>query len=75
MVNVGVDLHKMQFTVCVRRCGGEEFRKYPATNEGYEEFLKKAVPWRKAGHEVRVGVESTRNTPTRTSKGGWRGRG
>jgi hypothetical protein len=46
MVNVGIDLHKTQFTVCVRRLGGKEesneFFKYPTTEEGYAVFLKRA---------------------------------
>ena len=62
MVNVGIDLHKTQFTVCVRGRGGDTFRKYPTTDGGYAEFLKRAAAWQKAGHEVRVGVESTGNT-------------
>ena len=62
MVNAGIDLHKTQFTVCVRRSGGDKFWKYPPTDAGYAEFLKRAAAWQKAGHEVRVGVESTGNT-------------
>jgi transposase len=62
MVNVGIDLHKTQFTVCVRRGSREKFTKYPTTDEGYEGFLKRAAQWQKAGNEVRVGVESTGNT-------------
>jgi transposase len=62
MVNVGIDLHKTQFTVCVRKCRGDTFEKYPTTEEGYGKFLKRAAAWQKAGHEVRAGVESTGNT-------------
>ena len=62
MVNVGIDLHKTQFTVCVRRKSGNTFEKYPTTEAGYAEFLKRAAAWQKAGQEVRVGVESTGNT-------------
>jgi len=62
MVNVGIDLHKTQFTVCVRHAGGEEFYRYPTTEEGYAEFLGKAAGWQASGEEVRVGVESTGNT-------------
>jgi transposase len=62
MVNVGIDLHKTQFTICVRGRNGNEFEKYPATAFGYETFLKKVSKWQKAGNEVRVGVESTGNT-------------
>jgi transposase len=62
MVNVGVDLHKTQFTVCVRGRNGNEFDKYPTTRDGYSLFLKRVSMWQKEGEEVRVGVESTGNT-------------
>ena len=62
MVNVGIDLHKTQFTVCVRREGGEQFVQYPTTEEGYRRFLQTAAVWKGSGEEVRVGVESTGNT-------------
>jgi transposase len=62
MVNVGIDLHKTQFTVCVRGRGGDKFEKYPTTDEGYRAFLALAAQWQGRGKEVRVGVESTGNT-------------
>jgi len=62
MVNVGVDLHKTQFTVCVRSRGGEEFQRYPTTDAGYAAFLKEMAKWQSKGQKVRVGVESTGNT-------------
>ena len=62
MVNVGIDLHKTQFTVCVRSRSGDKFYEYPTTGEGYAAFLKKAAEWQRSGEEVRVGVESTGNT-------------
>ena len=62
MVNVGIDLHKTQFTICVRSRVGNTFDKYPTTTEGYTAFLKKVTAWQKSGNEVRVGVESTGNT-------------
>jgi hypothetical protein len=44
MVNVGIDLHKTQFTICVRRSGeGNRFEKYPTTEEGYKAFLALAA--------------------------------
>jgi hypothetical protein len=46
----------------VRRGGGEKFQKYPTMDARYEEFLRKVAVWQEAGHEVRVGVESTGNT-------------
>ena len=61
MVNVGIDLHKTQFTVCARDHGKKGFGKYPTTQEGYQAFLAEAAKWQKKG-EVRVGVESTGNT-------------
>jgi transposase len=62
MVNVGVDLHKTQFTVCLRECGLELFNQYPKTEAGYEKFLAQMVERQKAGETARVGVESTGNT-------------
>jgi len=62
MVNIGIDLHKTQFTICVRSGGGNKFGTYPTTDEGYAAFLKKTSEWQKDGEEVRVGVESTGNT-------------
>jgi transposase len=62
MVNVGIDLHKTQFTVCVRSRSGDQFEQYPTTEAGYQAFLKEAAVWQKKGEGVRVGVESTGNT-------------
>jgi transposase len=61
MVNVGVDLHKTQFTVCARRNGGEEFNQYSTREEGYQAFLAEVKKWQKEGDAVRAGVESTGN--------------
>jgi transposase len=62
MVNVGIDLHKSQFTICARTREGDWFAQYPATAEGYQAFLKKAAQWRGDGEEVRAAVESTGST-------------
>jgi len=62
MVNVGIDLHKTQFTICVRSSSGNKFAKYPTTVVGYEAFLKEVAGWQRKGKEVRAGVESTGNT-------------
>jgi transposase len=62
MVNVGIDLHKTQFTVCARGKRGDKFSKYPTTEEGYAAFLGKVKAWQKGGQEVKAGVESTGNT-------------
>jgi transposase len=62
MVNIGIDLHKSQFTVCVSGESGDRFEQYPTTEEGYAGFLKRAAVFQEAGQEVRVGVESTGNT-------------
>jgi hypothetical protein len=59
MVNVGIDLHKTQFTTCVRIRTGDRYEQYPTTEEGYNRFLSKAADWQESGKEVRVGVEST----------------
>ena len=61
-VNVGTDLHKTQFTVCVRSRLGDRFKQYPTTETGYDAFLKKVTEWQKQGKHVRVAVESTGNT-------------
>jgi len=62
MVNVGIDLHKTQFTICVRDRKGNRFEKYPTSQEGYQGFLAQAAEWQGKGEKVRVGVESTGNT-------------
>jgi transposase len=62
MINVGIDLHKTQFTVCVRDRGGNSFAKYPTTDAGYAEFLQQAAAWQAQGEAVRIAVESTGNT-------------
>jgi transposase len=62
MVYVGVDLHKTQFTVCVRRNGENRFAVYPTTDAGYNAFLKEAAQWQEGGGKVRAAVESTGNT-------------
>jgi len=62
MVNVGIDLHKTQFTTCVRGNGGNEYEQYPTTEAGYMAFLTKVAKWQGDREEVRVGVESTGNT-------------
>jgi transposase len=62
MVNVGVDLHKTQFTVCVREGGGDRFAAYPTTDAGYAGFLGQMAERQAAGETVQVGVESTGNT-------------
>jgi len=62
MVNVGIDLHKTQFTICARTGKGEKFDKYPTTDSGYQKFLKDVSNLREQGEEIRVGVESTGNT-------------
>jgi len=62
-IDIGVDLHKTQFTVYARRDnkpGVEE--QYPTREEGYRAFLEKLGQWRHSGHDIRIGVESTGNT-------------
>jgi hypothetical protein len=75
MVNVGVDLHKTQFTVCVRDGSGkgDRFEQYPTTKEGYKRFLREMAVLREAGEVVRVGVESTETRGF--SRDRWRGWG
>jgi transposase len=42
--------------------GSGKFGQYPATDAGYERFLRQAAEWQEAGETVRAGVESTGNT-------------
>jgi len=62
VVNVGIDLHKTQFTTCARAGGGEIFNVYPTTKEGYQAFLEAAARWQGSGETVRAAVESLGNT-------------
>lgn len=63
---IGVDLHKTQFTIHVRTEEGAEtldqIRQYPATPDGYTEFLARIGGYKAAGSAVKIGVESTGNT-------------
>ena len=59
MINVGVDLHKTQFTVCIRTKGRELFSEYPTTSDGYLQFLNRLFVY---DEPIRIGVESTGNT-------------
>jgi len=61
VVNVGVDLHKTQFTVSVRDTKNQ-FAEYQTDEDGYKKFLGRVKAWQKKGALVRVGVESTGNT-------------
>jgi transposase len=60
-INVGVDLHKTQFTVYARN-GEGMFGKYGTDAEGYKSFLAQLGIWCEQGHQVRLAVESTGNT-------------
>ena len=60
-INVGVDLHKTQFTVYARN-GEGLYGKYGTDGAGYQGFVKQLGQWRAEGHQVRVAVESTGNT-------------
>lgn len=61
IINIGVDLHKTQFTVYARN-GDGMYGKYRTTAEGYEQFIGQLNRWRDEGHQVRLAVESTGNT-------------
>jgi len=62
-IDIGVDLHKTQFTVYARREEKPgESGQYPTSDEGYRDFLGKLGGWRRSGHVIRIGVESTGNT-------------
>ena len=60
---VGVDLHKTQFTVCAMNEDGEYLleRKYPTTEEGYEEFSQEMHDREEEGYSIELAVETTGN--------------
>ncbi|MDR1147086.1 MAG: transposase, partial [Spirochaetaceae bacterium] len=62
MIYVGVDLHKTQFTICVREGGVVWFKQYSTREAGYEGFLYQMTGLQRTGETIRVGVESTGNT-------------
>ena len=62
-IDIGVDLHKTQFTVYAQRGEKSEVNgQYPTNEEGYKTFLRKLGAWKRSGHDIRIGVESTGNT-------------
>ena len=62
-IDIGVDLHKTQFTVYAQRGEKSEVNgQYPTNEEGYVTFLRKLGAWKRSGHDIRIGVESTGNT-------------
>ena len=62
-IDVGVDLHKTQFTVYAQRGEATGINgQYPANEEGYVTFLRTLGQWKRNGHDIRIGVESTGNT-------------
>ena len=60
VVNIGVDLHKTQFTVFVRD-SKNQFAEYKTDETGYSKFLRRVKVLQNKGALVRVGVESTGN--------------
>ena len=62
-IDIGVDLHKTQFTVYVlgREKSGVN-GQYFTTEEGYMSFMQKLREWKRDGEAIRIGVESTGNT-------------
>jgi transposase len=60
-INVGVDLHKTQFTVFVRD-GEGMYGQYATTEEGFQGFFSEVRSIRKRNDRVKIGVESTGNT-------------
>lgn len=61
VVNVGIDLHKTQFTVSARNMKNQ-FAEYRTDEHGYRKFLARVNAWQRNGNQVRVGIESTGNT-------------
>lgn len=62
MINVGVDLHKTQFTVCCLQDGEEVLQKeYRTGKKGYEAFLLDLKDLSRSKKGVRLAVETTGN--------------
>jgi transposase len=62
MINVGVDLHKTQFTVCIRQDENEVLQKeYRTGKEGYKAFLQDLKTYSLSKKEIRLAVETTGN--------------
>ena len=62
MLNVGVDLHKTQMTVCYLSNRKDPVQKEYRTNEsGYEAFCKDIRSFKLAKNKIRIGVETTGN--------------
>nr|WP_219812081.1 transposase [Alkalispirochaeta sphaeroplastigenens] len=63
MVNVGIDLHKSQFTVFWRQDNGNDvFERYATSEDGYRRFEVALKAVQDRGEAVRAAVESTGNT-------------
>jgi transposase len=63
-MSVGVDLHKMQFTVCWKKEGDEEGRceRFDTTEMGYQGFESQLRKAQSSSTDIAVAVESTGNT-------------
>jgi len=62
IVNIGIDLHKQQFT-CYFLCKNEgKYFKYTTKKEGYDLFKKDLELIKENGIKIRVAIESTGNT-------------
>ncbi len=59
-LNIGVDLHKTQFTVYFKSI--DRFREYATTETGYRSFIADIARIKDVDGRVRIGIESTGNT-------------
>jgi transposase len=60
MLNVGVDLHKTQMTVCFIPGNNEPLQKvYRTDGNGYEEFCRDIKSFNVSRKKIRIGVETT----------------
>lgn len=60
MLNVGVDLHKTQMTVCFLTGKNESLQKvYRTDGNGYEEFCRDIKSFNVPKKKIRIGVETT----------------
>ena len=62
VINIGIDLHKHQFT-CYFLCKNEgKYFKYETKKEGYDLFKNDLNKMQTEGFKIRIAVESTGNT-------------
>lgn len=61
-VNIGVDLHKHQFTCCFLQKKDASYQQFKTDSEGMEQFKFFVTTIKSKGYHVKIAVESTGNT-------------